>query len=548
MGEPAMRRLMAGSSFILTLDEVRSSLAEAGKVPDADPIHKDHAADEHAAGLRSRGEAEEKKEREIGRASSLPVPAETGPPWASSSRPQSAAQTPSGARSPASSAPAGPASAPQSAHLSEPERKSIEVTVARPPSYRPLAKEYAPRIQIQNHTDVSGQSRCVGSVEDFVAYFRDRFEREGAILKTHQTNLPVLRTGQLSQHSGEEVRIIAMVTEKRMTHNGNLYIELEDEEGAAKAIFSPRERGFAQKAGAIIRDDVVALDVRVGPNFLSVKDVTWPDIPLLRPQKTAEADLAVAYLSDTHIGSKLFLEKSFRRFIRWLWGEEGREELAGRVKYVIIAGDICDGIGVYPAQEKELSIKDIYEQYAAFDKLMEAMPDWVEVIISPGNHDAVRRGEPQPIIPMEMVKSDVKKIGSPAMVDLEGFRHLVYHGTSLDSVIANVPGLSYVRPEGAMMEVLRRRHLSPVYGENPIVPERRDYMVIEEEPDVVHMGHLHKNAAMKYRGTLLLNSGTFQERTDFQVRMGHVPTPGIVPILELKDQRLSQLKFTEETI
>ena len=62
------------------------------------------------------------------------------------------------------------------------------------------------------------------------------------------------------------------------------------------------------------------------------------------------------------------------------------------------------------------------------------------------------------------------------------------------------------------------------------------------------MGHLHKNAAMKYRGTLLLNSGTFQERTDFQVRMGHVPTPGIVPILELKDQRLSQLKFTEETI
>jgi len=293
---------------------------------------------------------------------------------------------------------------------------------------------------------------------------------------------------------------------------------------------------------------VVAIDGRLGPNFISVKDITWPDLPLLRPQKSTEVDLAVAYLSDTHVGSKLFLEKSFRRFIRWLWGEEGREELAGKVKYVIVAGDVADGIGVYPAQEKELSIKDIYEQYEAFDKLVEAMPDWVEVIVSPGNHDGVRRGEPQPILPMELVKSDVKKIGSPAMVDIEGFRHLVYHGTSLDSIIANVPGLSYLKPEGAMMEVLRRRHLSPVYGENPIVPERRDYMLIEEEPDIVHMGHLHKNAAMKYRGTLLINSGTFQDRTDFQVRMGHVPTPGIVPILELKDQRLSQLKFTEESL
>ncbi|VVB56644.1 DNA polymerase II small subunit [uncultured archaeon] len=504
----ALERLRKSTSFVLTLDEVKSSLAESGKLPDADPIHKDHAAEQHAEGLLSKGEAHaEEKKREEGKEK------EISPPVSSA----------------------------------EPERKSIEVSVARPASFRPLAKEYAPNIKIQNHTDVSGQSRCVGSVDDFVAYFRDRFEREGQILRTHQTNLSIVRTDQLSQHPGEEIRLIAMVTDKRMTHNGNLYIELEDERGATKAIFSSRERQFP-KAAKLIKDDVVAIDARMGPNFLSVKDITWPDLPLLRQQKSTDADLAVAYLSDTHVGSKLFLEKSFRRFIRWLWGEEGREDLAGKVKYVVIAGDVCDGIGVYPSQEKELSIKDIYEQYEAFDKLVEAMPDWVEVIVSPGNHDGVRRGEPQPILPMELVKSDVKKIGSPAMVDIEGFRHLVYHGTSLDSVIANVPGLSYQKPEGAMMEVLRRRHLSPVYGENPIVPERRDYMLIEEEPDIVHMGHLHKNAAMKYRGTLLINSGTFQDRTDFQVRMGHVPTPGIVPILELKDQRLSQLKFTEENL
>jgi len=32
-------------------------------------------------------------------------------------------------------------------------------------------------------------------------------------------------------------------------------------------------------------------------------------------------------------------------------------EIAGRVKYVLIAGDIVDGVGVYPNQIKELVIK-----------------------------------------------------------------------------------------------------------------------------------------------------------------------------------------------
>ena len=67
--------------------------------------------------------------------------------------------------------------------------------------------------------------------------------------------------------------------------------------------------------------------------------------------------------------------------------------------------------------------------------------------------------------------------------------------------------------------------------------------MIEEEPDVVQMGHVHKNGYMFYRGTLLLNSGTFQDRTEFQVRVGHKPTPGIVPVLEAKTGKLSHVRF-----
>ena len=68
-------------------------------------------------------------------------------------------------------------------------------------------------------------------------------------------------------------------------------------------------------------------------------------------------------------------------------------------------------------------------------------------------------------------------------------------------------------------------------------------MVIEEPPDVFHCGHVHKNGYAQYRGTLVVNSGTFQDRTDFQVKQGHVPTPGLVPVLEMKHNRLRMLDF-----
>jgi DNA polymerase II small subunit len=70
---------------------------------------------------------------------------------------------------------------------------------------------------------------------------------------------------------------------------------------------------------------------------------------------------------------------------------------------------------------------------------------------------------------------------------------------------------------------------------------------MDEEPDVVHMGHVHKNGQMIYRGARLINSGTFQERTDFQVRMGHHPSPGIVSVLEAKAGKMHNIGFNAAT-
>ncbi len=420
------------------------------------------------------------------------------------------------------------------------------VSIIRSPDFKPMAAEHSARFKIMGQSDITGKSNCAGKIEDFLGHFRNRFERISRILRGRISPNPLTEIKKLKESNGVKVRIIAMVTERRQTKKGNYLLEIEDEEGTAKAVVPQSSRDAFRYASKLLLDDILAIDGVMRDELFIVDALTWPEIPFAREQKRTEDDIAIAYLSDLHFGSKKCLEKEFSRFVSWLNGSEGKTELAGKVKYVMIAGDIADGIGIYPDQEKELTVADIYKQYEMFDRAIEKIPDYITIFVTPGNHDAVRRAEPQPCIPFDMMKSEVVRMGNPSFVEVEGLKHLMYHGTSLDSIISGISGLSYSKPEDAMLELLRRRHLSPVYGDNTIVPEEKDYLVIDEEPDVLHMGHVHKNGFMTYRGTLILNSGTFQDRTDFQVRMGHMPSPGVVPVLETKTGKLNHLSFMGE--
>ena len=85
-----------------------------------------------------------------------------------------------------------------------------------------------------------------------------------------------------------------------------------------------------------------------------------------------------------------------------------------------------------------------------------------------------------------------------------------------------------------MLEVLKRRHLAPIYGSSLIVPEQVDNLVIKEIPDIFHSGHLHTVGLEKYKNVLVINSGTFQGRTKYQERQGHIPHPGIFAYVDLQ--------------
>jgi DNA polymerase II small subunit len=193
-----------------------------------------------------------------------------------------------------------------------------------------------------------------------------------------------------------------MITEKRESKN-QMILSVEDLQGSATVLVPQKAQEEVKKrALLLLPDQVVCLAViKTRTNLFLAEDIIFPDIGKKQQQRAQEPVYAVL-TSDLHIGSNKFEKEAFKRFILWLRGKYGNEEMkeiAGRVKYLLVAGDIVDGVGVYPDQQLELSIRDVHKQYNFAAKYLEKIPDYVEIVISPGNHDASRKALPQPAIP-----------------------------------------------------------------------------------------------------------------------------------------------------
>ena len=206
-----------------------------------------------------------------------------------------------------------------------------------------------------------------GSVEVYLEYFRDRFNRIQRILRRRMDARDAVSISEaLKAPVNSRVKVVGMVTEKRESKQ-RVLLRIEDLEAeAAVLVSSGSSREVLERARVLLLDQVVCVGAVKGRNDLLIaEELIWPDVPQRKPQRASEPVFA-ALISDLHVGSKMFMEEAFHRFVLWLNGKFGNAEMrriAGHVKYVVIAGDLVDGIGVYPNQMQELAIRDVYEQY-----------------------------------------------------------------------------------------------------------------------------------------------------------------------------------------
>ena len=391
--------------------------------------------------------------------------------------------------------------------------------------------------------DSSNKSYTSGEIGDLITYFQSRYEKLSKILKQRPdlkmtTKVADIEDGQTT------LNLILMVKEIRSTKNGHRFVEFEDDTGSISILFSNKNEELFAEAEKLVKDEVVGVIANKDNDFVIANQLIYPGVSRIQEK---EMDFGIVFLSDVHIGSLTFLEDAFQKFIDWInceYGNEEQRKIAEDIKYLIIAGDIVDGIGVYPNQDKELSIKDIRQQYDEAARFLGNIRSDIKIIITPGNHDASRLAEPQPAVPEEYAKSlyklnNVEFVSNPAVVSLDGINVLIYHGESFNELPMAIKGLSYEKNELMMEELLRKRHLAPIYGERtPLASELEDYLVIEHVPDIFHTGHIHINSYKKFNGIHMINSGTFQTQTDYQKIKNIEPTPAQVPVIHKGQYKL----------
>ena len=409
---------------------------------------------------------------------------------------------------------------------------------------------------IEVHFDITGNSSTEGRISDMQSCFRSRLSqiREmmvsgGVLPRRPMRNSEAWRNRRRYNSKDYEITIVGLASDVKWARTGSLMFVLEDETTQIGCVLKPPSDASPLHASldGLMDDEIVGVsgfftsgdrDPR-----LIVLDIHKP--PLSNHSKAqAPHDQAVsaAFLSDVHFGSKTFLQPQWDKMIHWF----KNDPLARTVKYFVLSGDGVDGVGIYPGQERHLTVKDLFRQYGELAAMLEEVPDWVDVVMLPGNHDAVRPAEPQPALDPEVQQdySNTVFVGNPCDFSLHGVRVLSYHGKSIDDFVATLRSVTYSKPEMAMKAMLERRHLAPSWGgKTPLSPEPEDRLVIPVVPDIFVTGHVHGHFVGDHKGTLMVHSSTWQDQTDFQRMLGFHPKPCILTIVNLHTYATESVHF-----
>ncbi len=395
-------------------------------------------------------------------------------------------------------------------------------------------------------SDPTGGITSAEGVDGYNALFASRFSKLKGIMADRPESKMIKSIASIKGTKfNKDIYIWGLIYEKN-SGKDVVRLTLDDASGSVEvAVF---DRDLRKVADSLLNDQFVMAKIAVGKNggFVT-KELIVPDIPDHRPNRS-ESEAHAVFLSDLHIGSKYFMEEEFAAFVSWL---SSPDPIARKIAFIIIGGDLVDGVGIYKDQDRELVCQTIEEQLQKAHDILLGIPDHIRVFVIPGNHDPGRRALPQPAIPKKHCpglweRENFVMIGNPARISLNGVKVTVFHGQSIDDIVKTTPGLSYAKPVDVMRHLLKARHLSPIFGsQTPIAPELEDVMVIDEIPDIFHVGHVHITELDMYRNILLVNSGAWQRQTPFQVSVGQVPTPGFAVIVNLNSLKVFLKDFKD---
>jgi len=392
-------------------------------------------------------------------------------------------------------------------------------------------------------------------VSDFTNHLRARYHQIQRILMQRPGLSGLVSIGKISSNR-QTLNIIGAASEKRITKNKNLIVKFEDPTGAISAVFKQDNKELYKKANDLQLDDVVAVKASGNSDLLFAHDLFYPESFLTQKTRFKE-DISIAFLSDIHAGGNRHLKKSIAKFLEWINSDNPD---AKKIRYIFFVGDNVDGVGIFPNQEASLELKNMSAQYSLLATYLNKIPKNITMFMCPGQHDAARVAEPQPIIDKKYAASlynieNLVLVTNPSLINLlEGsneFKVLMYHGASIHTFINEIQDLriskAHRTPAKAVKEMLKRRHLAPTHSSVVYIPNaEKDPLVISEVPDVLCTGEVHRLDIENYNSTLIITGSCWQARTPHEERVGNIPDPAKVPVLNLKTHELKIFDFGDE--
>ena len=401
------------------------------------------------------------------------------------------------------------------------------------------------QVEFEILSDPTEKITSAEGVEGYGALFASRFNKLRQIMSDRPESKKVkdIESVKSITKNDDELYVWGLVTDRKSDRNITK-ITVEDPTSSMEIVVF--EGDLKDAADTLLMDQFAMFKIVPAKNGgFFAKDIILPDIAEHTTNRSKTETYAV-FLSDLHVGSKFFMEEELSEFIKWI---SSADPIARKIRFVVIGGDLIDGVGVFPGQDKVLDQLTTEDQLQKTFEVLDKIPKHIKVFLISGNHDAGRKALPQPAIP-KMYNSELWDrenffmLGNPSMVSLNGVKVLMYHGQSIDDVVRTTPGVSYDKPAAVMRHFLKARHMSPIYGSRtPIAPETEDMMVIDDVPDIFHSGHVHFVGLDMYKGVLIVNSGAWQRQTDFQESVGITPTPGMAIIVNLQTMKVYQKDF-----
>ncbi len=396
-------------------------------------------------------------------------------------------------------------------------------------------------------------------VKDFINYFRGRFNEMRNFLQDSPKLKNLVSINKIVDDR-QGASIIGIVSDKKITKNKNILLEVEDLTGKIKILINHNKPELYKEGEEIALDSVLGFIGSGNRQIFFANDIIFPDSYLPERKKSPVEEYAI-FIGDLHFGSKLFLKKNFLKFIDYVNGNLPNTPESEKIKYLFIVGDLITGIGNYPTQERDIEFDDIEEQFIELAALLKQIRKDIKIIISPGNHDGVRLMEPQLLLNEKYAWAlydldNVILTANPSLVnigareDFAGFNILTYHGFSFPFYANTIPSLitggALNAPDKIMSYLLKNRHLAPTHTSAQYFPSKEDSLIIKQVPDIFISGHTHKSAVSYYNNILMVSVSSWESETEYQKKMGNQPDFCKVPMFNLKTRQVKILDLEDE--